>query len=220
MLTHTNALIVSLDTLTLERNEMEDCVLQAKGEHLWARVAIDNDARSLLLLTDCHTWQTRRIVLPFPASDVTDMVIGANITIATRTGMLLSVAPGTGDIEEIAVIPGSWVRLTRTAERLIALGYNEAHRTVLMGLTTAGHKEGPYTQNDSYLADMIVEDERLYLYNSAFRDFALAWLRFSGVALLFAVQTEIRVTSTLVPELPIADHCWIESTAYLVQQGF
>lgn len=164
ILTDTNALIVSLDTLMLERTETEDCILQAKGGPLWGRIGADSAGRSLLLLTNCHTWQTRRIVLPCAANTVTDMVIGDAVTIATRVGTLLSVAPDANEAEEIAMIPGAWQRLALTPDRLIALGSDEAHRSVLLGIPKTGQKEGPYTQAEGYLPDLIAQEERLYLY--------------------------------------------------------
>ena len=111
---------------------------------------------------NCALGTERAVVLPVSLQDVTDMVIGDVIYVASAKGDIFLINPATGEFDTRELF-ATWKRLALVDQRLIALGSNENGQTVLAALTANGQQEGPFHQSERMLTDMAVVNDEIYI---------------------------------------------------------
>jgi len=155
--------VIALDNVQIRHQRPEPCSFQAKRGTWWVRIKKgDSPEQSILVIMNCATWTEIPVVLPVPLADVTDMVMGDVIYVASSNGDIFVVDPATGqcDTKELFV---PWRRLALQDRRVIMLGSNQNGQTVLGALAENGQMEGPFHHSERLLTDMAVVNDEVYI---------------------------------------------------------
>ena len=171
-------LLSGVTEASIEESITESCWLQTHCKGSWVRLVERTGDRCALLVRGQVGEREQTIELPFAAPQVAAMVADKQIVLATAKAGLILVDPQTERIETLATPPCRWVRIAITAETIVALGYRDTGKPVLIALSTRNEVLGQRDLDENFNADFTWQNEFLYLATES----ALARFRLSQIS--------------------------------------
>lgn len=164
ILTDNRTYITSVSPPALEQSISEQGIMQSIANKVWARVISNNQNMSQLIVTDLTTWDSKSVDLDIPPADITCLQIFAKkIIIGAQNNSLLQFDLDDGVLQAFTDDRLRWVRLAAKDNKLLAMGYDDNRRLILITSLANGFIDGTRIFESDVLADFAWSGDNVYV---------------------------------------------------------